>query len=253
MKNSLKFVVATGLAAMLLGWTAMAQRPAFNALVVVSKAKDHIRMMSCAKPFLEKIAAENHFEVEVTDDSSRINTANLTQYKVFVMLQLAPFDMSYAQQDALQKFVEQGNGWVGIHAAGLTGKMFVKPERRYWQWFEDFMGGISYSPHPKFQKGTVIVEDRNHPVTKNLPEKFEISDEWYEFDKSPRPNVHVLALADESTYQQNKPMGNHPIVWTNEHYHRMIYIGIGHDASLCSDRNFEVLVRDAILWAAGVN
>ncbi len=252
MKHSLKFVAA-GLAAMLLVWTAMAQRPAFKALVVVSKAKDHIRMMSCAKPFLEKIAAESHFEVEVTDDSSRINTANLTQYKVFVMLQLAPFDMSYAQQDALQKFVEQGNGWVGIHAAGLTGKMFVKPERRYWQWFEDFMGGISYSPHPKFQKGTVIVEDRNHPVTKNLPEKFEISDEWYEFDKSPRPNVHVLALADESTYQQNKPMGNHPIVWTNEHYHRMIYIGIGHDASLCSDRNFEVLVRDAILWAAGVN
>jgi type 1 glutamine amidotransferase len=59
-----------------------------------------------------------------------------------------------------------------------------------------------------------------------------------------------LALADESTYQQNKPMGDHPIIWTNEHYRRMIYIGIGHDASLCSDKNFDVLVRDAIRWAA---
>jgi type 1 glutamine amidotransferase len=248
-KLRLRFVFLIGFIAILSGSNSLAQGPAFKALVVVSKAKDHIRMMTCAEPFLKKMADENHFQVDFTDDSSRINDENLKQYKVFVMLQLAPFDMSTAQQDALQKFVETGNGWVGIHAAGLAGKMFVKPERRYWQWFEDFMGGISYSPHPKFQKGTVIVEDRTHPATKNLPAKFEISDEWYEFDKSPRPNVHVLALADESTYQQNKPMGDHPIIWTNEHYRRMIYIGIGHDASLCTDKNFEVLVRDAILWA----
>jgi type 1 glutamine amidotransferase len=250
MRNTLNNVAAIALAALLAG-NAMAQKPAFKVLVVTSKAKDHIRMMECAKPFLERIGSENNFKVDVTDDSSRINNANLKQYKVFVMLQLAPFDMSQAQQEAMKTFVEQDNGWVGIHAAGLTGKSFVKPPRTYWQWFEDFMGGITYSPHPKFQKGTVVVEDRNHPITKNLPEKFEISDEWYEFDKSPRPNVHVLAVADESTYTQNKPMGDHPIIWTNENYERMVYIGIGHDASMCADKNFEVLVRNAILWASG--
>ena len=249
-KSFFQFILAISLTVSFAGGTAVAQQPRFKVLVVISKAKDHTRMMTCADPFLKKLGDENHFQVDFTDDSSRINEGNLKQYKVFVMLQLAPFDMSIAQQDALQKFVEQGNGWVGIHAAGLAGKMFVKPERRYWQWFEDMMGGVSYSPHPKFQKGTVIIEDRTHPVTKNLPEKFEISDEWYEFDKSPRPNVHVLALADESTYTQNKPMGDHPIIWTNERFRRMVYIGIGHDASLCSDKNFEVLVRNAILWAA---
>jgi type 1 glutamine amidotransferase len=249
-KSVFQFAALIGMASILWG-NAIAQQPAFKALIVISKAKDHTSMMTCAQPFLDKIAAENHFVVDFTDDTSRINTANLRQYKVFVMLQLAPFDMSPSQQEAMKTFVEQDNGWVGIHAAGLTGKQFVKPTRTYWQWFEDFMGGIVYSPHPKFQKGTVVIEDRTHPITKNLPEKFEISDEWYEFDKSPRPNVHVLALADESTYQQNKPMGDHPIIWTNESYERMVYIGIGHDASLCSDKNFEMLVRNAILWAAG--
>jgi len=77
--------------------------------------------------------------------------------------------MTYSQQAALQKFIEKGNGWVGIHAAGLTGREFLAPNTIYWNWFEKFMGGITYSPHPYYQKGMVIVEDRRHPATKNLP------------------------------------------------------------------------------------
>jgi len=60
----------------------------------------------------------------------------------------------------------------------------------------------------------------------------------------------VLAHADESTYKQNKPMGDHPMIWINENYRRMVYIAIGHDPYLCSDRNYEILIRNAILWAA---
>jgi len=225
--------------------------PGFKVFVTLSKAKDHLKMMAAAKPFLEKIAAENNFSIDISDDTSKINNENLEKYQVFIQLQQAPFDLSYSQQDAIQKFVEQGKGWVGIHAAGLPGKSFVGPDKKYWQWYEDFLGGISYSPHPAFQKGTVIVEDHKHPIMKNLPDRFEVPDEWYEFDKSPRPNVHVLAVADESSYHQNKPMGDHPIIWTNEKYKKMVYIGIGHDASLCSDKNYTILITNAILWAGG--
>lgn len=227
-----------------------AQQPTFRVLVVVSLAKDHVRMIDSAKGYLEKMAAMNHFQLDFTRDSSQINDSNLAKYQVFIPLHLAPFDMSYAQQAAVEKFAEQGGGWVGIHAAGLTGKRFLRPGMIYWQWFEDFMGGISYSPHPAFQKGRLIIEDRNHPATRNLPQSFELSDEWYEFDKSPRPNVHVLASADESSYHQNRPMGDHPLIWVNEKYRRMIFIGIGHDPSVWTLPEFETLIRDAILWAA---
>ena len=227
----------------------MTKPPAFRAMVILSRAADHMKMMTRARPFLERMAQENNFVVDITDDTSQLNDANLARYQVVIQLQQAPFDMSQGQQDALQRFILQGKGWVGIHAAGLTGRDFVSPSKRYWEWFEDLMGGVIYSPHPAFQKGTVVVEDRKHPATKNLPAKFEVSDEWYEFDKSPRPNVHVLATADESTYKQNKPMGDHPIIWTNLKFRRMIYIGIGHDASLCQDDNFFKLVRDAVIWA----
>lgn len=223
----------------------------FKVLVILSKAKDHQAMMEAARPFLQRIAAENNFEATISDDSSLINDANLANYDVFVPLHLAPFDISYSQQDALQRFIEKGKGWVGIHAAGLTGKMFIKPERKYWQWFEDFMGGVQYSPHPAFQKGTLQIEDTRHPITKGLPARFEIPDEWYEFDRSPRGRVHILATADESSYQQKIPMGDHPLVWVNEDYQKAVYIGIGHSPLLCSDKNFETLLTNAILWAAG--
>ncbi len=238
------------IALMFLSLLSVKPEPRFRVLAVMSKAKDHIKMMTAAAPMLQKMADDNNFKIDITDDTSTINDANLKNYQVFLMLQEAPFDMSYAQQDALQKFVDSGKGWVGVHAAGLTGKQFLGPDKKYWQWFEGLMGNVIYSPHPAFQKGTVIIEDRNSPITKGLPAKMEISDEWYEFDKSPRGNVHVLATADESTYKQRKPMGDHPIIWINEKFRRMVYIGIGHDASLCVNPDYIKLLHNSIEWAA---
>jgi type 1 glutamine amidotransferase len=222
----------------------------FKVLIVASRANDHLKMIAAAKSFFEELGRKNGFDVDFTDDTSKINDANLKNYQVFVMLQLTPFDMAYSQQAALQKFAEQGKGWVGIHAAGLTGKEFLAKNTTYWQWFEGFMGGILYSPHPAFQKATVIVEDHKHPATMHLPATFEISDEWYEWDKSPRANVRVLASVDESTYKQNKPMGDHPVIWTNESFRRMIYISIGHSPDDFTNQNYVTLLRDAIMWAA---
>jgi len=36
--------------------------------------------------------------------------------------------------------LEQGDGWVGVRAAGLTGRQFQAPKTSYRQWFEDLMG-----------------------------------------------------------------------------------------------------------------
>jgi len=227
-----------------------AQQRAFKVLVVASADPDHDPMINRAKPFLEKIAAENHFLLDFTRDSRLINDENLNQYQVIVQLHLAPFDMSRSEQMAMQHFISRGKGWVGVHAAGLTGKQFLGPNTPYWQWFEKLMGGIVYSPHPAKQIGVLDVEDRTHPVMKNLPASFSILDEWYEFDRSPRPRVHVLATARESSYKQVIPMGDHPMIWTNPDYDRAIYIGIGHDVSACENPNFAILMRDAIFWAA---
>ncbi len=249
MNRKVKMLILTLL---LFGLTTYAadENPKFRVLIVASDAADHIKMMTAARPFFMQLGKENGFAVDFTDDSSIITDLNLSRYQVFVMLQLAPFDMRPEEQAALQRFIEQGKGWVGIHAAGLTGQTFGNARKQpYWQWFEDFMGGITYSPHPAYQKGTLLIEDRNHPATKGLPEKIEISDEWYEWSKSPRGNVRVLATADESTYKQAIVMGDHPLVWTNEKFPKTIYIGIGHDPSVFENKDYVMLLNNSIQWA----
>jgi len=62
--------------------------------------------------------------------------------------------------------------------------------------------------------------------------------------------VHVVATADEKSYKQEIPMGDHPMIWTNPDYERVVYIGIGHDTTACTDPNFTILMKNAILWAA---
>ena len=229
--------------------TKAAKPSLFKVLVVASPDPDHGKVILPSKPVFEQMASNNNFSIDFCRDPKVITDENLANCQVFVMFQLAPFEMTSDEQAALQKFVSQGKGLVGVHGAGLFGTQF-RPDAKYWQWYEDIFGGVIYSDHPKLQKGIIVIEDRTHPITRNLSEKFEVLDEWYEFNKNPRPNTHVLGVADEQSYKQVKPMGDHPMIWVSEKVDRGVYISIGHDASICTNENFTILLRDSILWAA---
>jgi uncharacterized protein len=92
-------------------------------------------------------------------------------------------------------------------------------------------------------------------VMTGLPGRFLIKkEEWYVYNKSPRPNVNVLASVDESSYSPDADikMGDHPVVWTNEHVKaRNVYIFMGHSPVLFDNEAYTTLVRNAIFWAAG--
>ena len=118
------------------------------------------------------------------------------------------------------------------------------------------MGGIRFKNYiATFATGTVTVEDKKHPAMKGTPSLFVIgNEEWYTWDTSPRPNVHVLASVDEQTYSppSDLKMGDHPVVWTNEHYKaRNIYIFMGHHAELFDNKAFTNIFRNSILWTSG--
>ncbi len=221
-------------------------------LVVASLDKYHRDFAQASAPFFEKLAHENTITVDFSNDNAAINEENLARCKAFVLVNVAPFDLMPDQQAALQTYVENGGGFVGVHAVGLTGCMFRPEGTPYWQWFEDLLGGVRYSPHPAYQTGEAVVEDASHAITQNVPARFSLADEWYEFDKSPRPapGIRVLATADEATYKQNAPMGDHPIVWVNETYRRAAYMSLGHDALAFQSPAYTTLLQNAVLWAA---
>lgn len=206
-------------------------------------------MVEKSEGMFQKLATQNDFDIHFTRDTAEINLLNLSKYQVFIQLSLAPFDLSTSQQYAIQQFISKGKGWIGIHAAGLTGKSFDQKNKGYWNWYTQLLGGASYTPHPPLQDGVVKVENRTHPITKNLPANFSLRDEWYEFDKAPS-NANVLAVADENTYKPASPMGYHPVIWTNPAFDRVVYISVGHDSTSCTNENYTILLRDAIKWAA---
>jgi type 1 glutamine amidotransferase len=79
-------------------------------------------------------------------------------------------------------------------------------------------------------------------------------EEWYTYDTSPRPNVHVLASVDEKTYTPvtDIKMGDHPVIWTNEHLKaRNIYIFMGHRPEHFDNKSFTQIFTNSIFWAAG--
>jgi len=84
---------------------------------------------------------------------------------------------------------------------------------------------------------------------------FEIQgEEWYTYDKSPRPNVRVLASVNENTYNPSTAlkMGDHPAIWTNEHFKaRNVYIFMGHHGELFQNKSFTPIFHNPIIWAAG--
>lgn len=81
-----------------------------------------------------------------------------------------------------------------------------------------------------------------------------IEDEWYTYDRSPRPDVTVLANVDEQTYDIDTDvrMGDHPVVWVNEKTKgRNVYFQMGHSPELLKNKNFTRMFGNALLWAAG--
>jgi len=231
-----------------------ARPPKFKALVLTERGGRHEGFVVAALEWLNAYAAQNNFEVKVINHATGLDEAMLSNYKVFIQLNYPPYTWNDASMAAFIKYIEEGRGgWVGFHHATLLGEFDGYP---MWNWFSEFMGGIRFKNYiAATASGKVMVEDNRHPVMKGVASSFVLhNDEWYTFDKNPRPNVHVLAQVDESTYQPATDiiMGDHPVVRVNEKMKaRNVYFLMGHHASLFESKDFKRMFSNAIKWAAG--
>jgi type 1 glutamine amidotransferase len=144
---------------------------------------------------------------------------------------------------AIQKFVEAGGAWGGVHAATDFELSNGFP------WFTNTLVGASFMVHDADgTAGTVQVDAgyAEHPVMRGLPAPWNTNDEWYTMNRDVRavPGIQVLAsLASDSR----------PVVWTNElgpnGDGRMFYTTRGHAESVYREAAFKRLVHNGILWA----
>ena len=247
--------VALAVAFLLYGSAGSSQvhNPKFRVLAIAEAGGIHKPFVDAAKVWLAKEAAADGFSIDYIENTDKIDGAFLARYHLFLQLNYPPYAWKPAAVIAFQRYIEQGQGgWIGFHHATLLGEFDGYP---MWPWFSTFMGGIRFTKYiPTFATGTVTVEAPAHPVMRNLPAHFAIeNEEWYTYDKSPRPNVHVLASVDEGSYSPASPirMGDHPVVWSNERMKaRNVYIFMGHHGELFQNPAFTTLFHNSILWAA---
>jgi hypothetical protein len=227
--------------------------PKFRVIAIAESGGIHQPFVDAAKIWLNKLASENNFAVDYIENTDKIDDAFLSRYQLFIQLNYPPYNWTPTAQAAFVKYIEEGRGgWIGFHHATLLGEF---DGFQMWPWFSNFMGGIRFTGYiPKFADGMVTVEDASHPTMKGVKTPFLVGqEEWYTWDKSPRPNVHVLASVNEDTYSPDTKtkMGDHPVIWTNEHYKaRNIYIFMGHHPDLFQNPAFTTIFKNSIFWAA---
>ena len=235
------------------GTTKQSKPSRFRVLAIAESGGHHILYSQAARLWLNQLAIDSAFTIDYIQKPDSIDEAFLSRYQLFIQLDFPPYMWSKKSMEAFQQYIEQGRGgWIGFHHATLLGEFDGYP---MWNWFSDFMGGIRFKNYiASFVSGTVHTEDKAHPCMKGVPEVFDVKkDEWYTYDKSPRPNVHVIASVDESSYSPPSAitMGDHPVVWTNDKYRaRNIYIFMGHSPDLFENPSYTTLFRNAIFWAA---
>ncbi|NGP77806.1 ThuA domain-containing protein [Balneolaceae bacterium YR4-1] len=168
---------------------------------------------------LEKIASENGWSIHHTEDASVFNPDTLNTYRTVIFLSTTGDIFNETQQNAFEDFIQNGGGFVGIHAATDT--------EYDWPWYGDMVGAY-FESHPQIQEARLKVVDRSHPSTDFLPEEWIRTDEWYNF-MDINPGINVLINLDENSYEGGNNGDNHPIAW----FHKfegghIFYTGGGH-------------------------
>lgn len=197
---------------------------------------------------LEKMATDNAFTVVATEDSDVFTETKLSTFNAIVFLNTSLDVLNDDQQVAMERFIQAGGGFVGIHAAADT------EWEGDWHWYRRLVGGV-FNGHPNqpsnVQMARIDVEDTEHPLAQSLPASFEIADEWYDYRDLYEFNKVILSV-DETTYVGGQHGHHHPITW----YHdfdggRSFYTGLGHAAETFSHPEFIKLLLGGLRYAVG--
>ena len=194
------------------------------------------------KAALLKLGKEHQVKVDTTENAAYFVADSLKHYQAVVFLNTTSDVLNSEQQAAFENYIRQGGGFAGIHAATDT--------EYDWPWYTKLVGA-QFESHPEVQQAVVAIVQKDHPATTGLPERWERTDEWYNF-KNLNPEVQLLARLDESTYEGGKNGEHHPIAWFHTYDGgRAFYTGLGHTVESYSEPAFLQHVWGGIAYAMG--
>lgn len=237
--------------------------PAFTkpAVLVFNKVNGFIHKdaLPAGDAMFRELAAQNGWDVYVSDNGAVHNAADLAKFQLVVWNNVSGDVLTEEQRAAFKGWLEQGGGWLGVHASG--GDPFYK-----WDWYVDELIGAQFIGHtmdPQFQDADIHTADSGQELTSHLPKPWRVAqEEWYAFDQNPRGKGYEIVLTiDEDSYitkgssffGEDSMEGEHPMAWRHSvGQGRAFYSAIGHQAATYSIPEYRQFLSKAMRWAAGV-
>ncbi len=233
-----------------------------HAVLLFSKTNGfrHGQTIEASLPAFRKMAEENGWSLFVTDNGAVFNPEQLARFAVVVWNNTSGKVLNEEQRLAFKTYLQQGGGFVGLHASG--------DNSHQWDWYEQQVIGAAFSHHPldpQLQKARLSLEvsEANCSLAEGLPTRWEREEEWYMFFDNPRDNgCQVLYTVDESTINPNGNIGflatdkdwgmggDHPVAWYRPvDRGRAFYSALGHQAAAFQEPAHLTMLRNAIRWA----
>lgn len=225
----------------------------FRALLIVQTAGWQHESSFDAIPALQKLADRHSFRLDLKQKAIPLSDRMLENYDVVIMLNTTGDVFNDDEQAAMERFIQAGKGWVGVHAASDT--------EYDWKWYTDMVGHM-FKIHPVVQTAMLDVHDNTFPGLNTWPKRMMWTDEYYEYkDGTKKDGFNYLLTVDEKTYDwhakwgpDNEAKGHgdfHPMSWYHDYDGgRAWYTNLGHVPAVFSDVNFLNHLYGGIYWAA---
>ena len=127
---------------------------------------------------LQSLATTNNFTVTVDNTGAEFNSlSNLEQYAAVVFLNTAGNGLlNGMQRSSFEQYIQQGGGFVGVHAAADTYTDGT------WPWYNALVGATPQT-NPKATinslTGNIVLTNTNNSLTQGLPSPWTKLDEFY--------------------------------------------------------------------------
>jgi type 1 glutamine amidotransferase len=231
--------------------TTTAQQKQFKALLVTTTRGWHHESLHSGVLALKDMGIKNFFDVVLWEDPNGFTDKYLEQFQVIIFLNTTGDIFDSAQQKVMERFIQSGKGYVGIHSASDT--------EYGWDWYTKLVGRMFFI-HPAIQTARLKIVDNSFPGLQGFANDRLWTDEWYQFGPDKATDLKTVLSVDESSYNPKADWGQkkgegmgqlHPIAW----YHnydggRAFYTALGHLPTNFSDPAFLNHLYAGIFWAA---
>ncbi len=181
------------------------------------------------------------FAVEWTDDVSTLTPQKIRQARIIVFYTTGELPFNDEQFDALERWLEEGGGFLGIHCA--TDTLVNHP--RYLK-----IIGARFDGHPWDANATVTIKvhDPDWAATKPFAPSDTLQEEIYQFKDFDPKKVRVLMSLDMERTELKRPL-HVPIAWCRESGKgKVFYTELGHRDDVWTNPKFQEHLIGAIRW-----